>query len=92
MGMSVQVNKKTDNRGTWEYHTVDGWYLEKSPEHYRAHRFHINSTIRERFTDTVGFNHRKFTRSTITHADKVIEAIADCAKAIKILGNGNGSE
>ena len=30
-------------------------------------------------------------RPTITHAVKVMEAIADCAKAIKTLGKGNGS-
>ena len=31
-------------------------------------------------------------RPTITHADKVMAGISDCAKAIKNLGNGKGSE
>ena len=27
MGCAVQVHETTDKRGTWAYHTVDGWYL-----------------------------------------------------------------
>ena len=27
MGISVQVHEKIDTRGTWAYHTVEGWYL-----------------------------------------------------------------
>ena len=26
-------------RGTWVYHSVDGWYLNTSSEHYRTHNF-----------------------------------------------------
>ena len=60
MGMSVQVYKK-DKRGIWAYHTVDGWYLATSPEHYHTHRCHIKSTNNECFTYTINFNHRKLT-------------------------------
>ena len=63
-----------------------------SPEHYIIHRFHIKFTNNERFTETIYFNHKKLARPTITHADKVMAAIADCNKAIKYLGNSNGSE
>ena len=92
MGMSVQVHEKTDKRGTWAYHTVDGWYSATSPEHYRTHRCKIKSTINERFTNTIYFSHRKLTRPTITHADKVMAEISYCAKTIKNLVNGNGSK
>ena len=34
MGCKVQVHKKTDKRGTFSYHSVDGWYLATSDEHY----------------------------------------------------------
>ena len=33
MGCAVQIHEKTDKRGTWYYHTVDGWYLTNLPEH-----------------------------------------------------------
>ena len=92
MGLSVQVHEKTDKRGTWAYHSVDGWYLATSPERYRTHWCHIKTTRNEQFVDTVHFSHKKIMRPIITHADKVMAAIADCAKSIKNLGNGNGSE
>ena len=90
MGMSAQVHEKTDKRGTWAYHSVGGWYLATLTEHYRTHWCHIKTTSNERFTDTVHFGHKIIMRPTITHVDKVMEAIADCVKAIKNLGNGNG--
>ena len=92
MGISVQVHEKTDKRGTWAYHTVEGWYLGTSPEHYRTYRCHIKSTNSERFLDTIHFNHKKLTRPNIMHADKVMAAIADRARTIKNLDDGNGGE
>ena len=44
MGCKVQVHKKSDSWGTWAFHSVNGWYLATSPEHYRTHTCHINST------------------------------------------------
>jgi hypothetical protein len=44
MGFEVQVHKKSDSRGTWAYHSVNGWYLSTSPEHYHTHVCHIKST------------------------------------------------
>ena len=85
MGISVQVHKKTYKRGTWAYQTANGWNLATSPEHYQKHRCHIKSTNNECFTDTIHFNHKNLTRPNITHADKVMTAISDCAKAIKTL-------
>ena len=66
MGCQVQVHEKTDKRGTWSYHTVDGWYLSTSPEHYRTHKCHIKETKLDRFSDTVQFQHKNITNPTIT--------------------------
>ena len=92
MGISVEVHEKTDKICTLAYHTVEGWYLATSPEHYRTHRCHIKSTNSERVTETIYFNHNKLIGTTITHADKVMAAIEDCTKAINNLGNGNGGK
>ena len=89
MGCAVQVHEKTDKRGTWAYHLVDGWYLATSPDHYRTHLCHIKSTKSDRFTDTSQFSHKRITHPTITHDYKIMAAIADCAKAIKNAGNSN---
>ena len=92
MGCAVQIHEKTDKRGTRAYHSVYGWYLATSPEHYQTHLCHIKSTKGERFTDTVQFSHKKITRPTITHANKIVAEIADCAKSIKNAGNSNGTD
>jgi len=92
MGCTVQVHEKTGKRGTWGHHSIDGWYLSTSPEHYRMHRCHIKAAKSERVSNTVNLSHKNITRPTITHADKVMNAIADCAKAIKDITSPNGAE
>ena len=52
----------------------------------------MQSTRSERYTNTVQFNHKNITRPTITHANKVMAVIADCAKAIKELSGKNRTE
>ena len=83
MGCAVQVHDNTDKQFTWAYHSVNGWYLETLPEHYRTRLCHIKQTRSERLTNTTQFSHKNITRSTITHADKFMEAIAECVKSIK---------
>jgi hypothetical protein len=83
MGCEAQVHEKTDKHGTWAYHSVDGWYLFTSLEHYRTHNCHIKHTKSERLSDTVQFQHKRITNPTITHANKVMHALADCVKALQ---------
>ena len=88
MGCSAQVHKKTDKRGTWAYHSVDGWYLFTSPEYYRTHVCHVKATKAERLTDTLQLSHKNITSHTITHTDKVMNAISACATALKGVAGG----
>ena len=83
MGCEVQVHEKTDKRGTWAYHSVDGWYLNTSPEHYRVHNCHIKSTKQERLSDTVQFRHKHITNPELSPQDKIMQAIATCQAALK---------
>jgi hypothetical protein len=83
MGCEAQVHEKTNKRGTWAYHLVDGWYLFTSPEHYCTHNCHIKCTKSERLSDTVQFQHKRITNPTITHANKVMHPLADCVKALQ---------
>ena len=88
MGCEVQVHEKTDKRGTWAFHSVDGWYLNTSPEHYRVHNCHIKQTRSERLSDTVHFKHKHITNPEITPQDKLMNAIAKCKEAL--LNNNTG--
>jgi hypothetical protein len=82
MGCEAQIHKKTNKQGTWAYHSIDGWYLFTSPQHYRTHTCHVKATKSECHSDTVRFKHKNITNPTITHADKVMQALAECVKTI----------
>ena len=92
MGCESQVHEKTEKRGTWVYHSVDGWYLDTSPEHYCTHLFHIKTKNSEIFTDTAQFSHHKITKPAITHAENIMAAMADCNKAINNMDSNDGAD
>jgi hypothetical protein len=91
MGCEVQVHEKTDKRGSWAYHSVDGWYLNTSPEHYRVHNCYIKETKSERLTDTIQFKHKHITNPTITPADKIMHALANCKAALQGMINNKSN-
>jgi hypothetical protein len=80
MRCEAQIHWKTNKQGTWAYHSIDGWYLFTSPEHYHTHTCYVKATKSERHLDTVHFKHKNITNPTITHADKVMQALAECIK------------
>ncbi len=83
MGCEAQVHEKTDKCRTWAYHLVNGWYLFTLPEHYCTHNCHIKHTKSKKLSDTVQFQRKHTTNPSITHANKVMHALADCVKAIQ---------
>ena len=83
MGCNVQIHEKTDKRGTWVYHSINGWYIRTSPEHYRTQICIAEKTKEPRATDTVQFNHKRITNPTLTHGDKIMKAVADCMKYVR---------
>ena len=74
LGCAIQIHEDPDKRASSAPHTVDGWYLGASPEHYRAHKVYVKSTRSERISETVFFKHKYLTNPTVTHADKVVNA------------------
>jgi hypothetical protein len=93
MGCEAQVHEKTNKRGTWAYHLMDRWYLFTSPKHYCTHNCHIKHTKSKQLSDTVQFQHKRITNPTITHADKVMHALADCVKALQgMMGSARNSQ
>ncbi len=82
MGCEAQIHKKTNKQGMWAYHSVDGWYLFTSPEHYCTHKCYVKATKSKCHLDTVHFKHKHITNPTITHANKVMQALAECVKTI----------
>ncbi len=82
MGYEAQIHETTNKQGAWAYNSVDGWYLLTSPEHYPTHTCYVEATKSECYLDTVHFKHKHITNPTITHADKVMQALVKCVKTI----------
>ena len=81
--MCSQGSQKSDTCDTWAYHSVDGWYLSTSPNHYQTHLCLIKSTQSDQLSNTVHFKHKNITNPFLTHADKIMKAIADLANVLK---------
>ena len=87
MGCNTKVHKKSDAWGLWAYHSINGWYLYTSPEHYCTHVCHIKpARHNKQLSDTVDFKHKRITNPTITHADKIMIMITSLVKTINGLG------
>ena len=81
LGCGIQIHEDTDKKSS-SPHTVDGWYLGTSPEHYRAHRVYAKCTNSERISETVFFKHKYLTNPTISHADRVVNAAKELYNAL----------
>jgi len=92
MDCTSQIHEKTDSRGIWAVHSIDGWYLNTSPEHYRT-CCHIKFTNGERLSDTVHFKQKHITNHNLTPAEKLMADIADCSQALKgmVLSKGTSN-
>ena len=75
MGCSCHVHVKIDDCNTWDFHTLKGYYLFTSDDHYRMHKIFIKDTKAKQLSDTVTFLHRNITHSIIIHADRAIDAM-----------------
>eukprot|EP00956_Cyclotella_meneghiniana_P036500 scaffold126416_cov88-Cyclotella_meneghiniana.AAC.1 len=87
MGCAVQFHVKPDRRKTWGEHSMDGWYLKTSDEHYRCHIVLVKKTQAKRVTDTVFFKHKYITQPEIKPADVIIQAYQDLRQALQGLKN-----
>ncbi len=92
MGCAVQIHKSSEQRGTWAANTINGWYLQTSPEHYQCHQIYVKKTKSERISDTVFFKHRYLTQPTVTSADTIIKALGELTHALKGRRNMKGIE
>ena len=87
MGCAVQFHIKPDRRKTWGEHSMDGWYLQTSPEHYRCHIVFVKKTQAKRVTDTLFFKHKYITQPKVKPADIIIKAYHDLTSALKGIKN-----
>ena len=66
IGCAVKIHEKPSKRKTWGVHSVEGWYLQTYPHHYRCFEVWIKHTGAERISDTVYFKHKHITNPTVS--------------------------
>ena len=89
MGCAVQFHIKPDRRKTWGEHSMDGWYLKTSEEHYRCHVVFVKKTQAKRVTDTVFFKHKYITQPEVKPADVIIKAYRDLKQVLQGMKNSS---
>jgi hypothetical protein len=53
LGCAVQLFETPEVQKSWDPHSVNGWYIGTSMEHYRNHKVYCKKTSAERISDTV---------------------------------------
>ena len=82
-GTKVVLHKKPDNRGSWQYHGVEAWYVGPSLNHYRCFKCFVPSTGATLDTDTVQLIPHLTPIPKFSDADALRQAIADIIYIIK---------
>ncbi len=90
MGCAVQLFQNSKKRTSWGTNTIDGCYLQTSPEHYQCHVVYVKQTKSERVSDTVFFKTKYLTQTTLTPADIITKALNDLTQALKEKNNQQG--
>jgi len=70
-------------RETWAPHTVPGFYIGNSWDHYRNHKVWVKDTKSARAGKTVFFKHKYSTQPTVTTSGALIKAADDLSKTVK---------
>ncbi len=86
------MHESTNRQKTWDPHSLSGWYLRMSTEHYRCHKIFCKKTHSEKISDTVFFWHRYITQPMVTPEDQIIKAIGDLSSALRHQVNIRGNE
>ena len=82
-GTKVQVQIKTGQRGSWSFHSENGWYIGPAPNHYRCVKCYIPSTRHERIADTVTFFPKVIPFPAVTLDDFLRQAASDIISILK---------
>ena len=82
LGCKVEMYEMPSTRKSWGAHTITGWYLGTSWEHYRNHKIGCKDTRAERIGPTVFFKHKYLTMPTLTPADALCKVRADLTMAL----------
>jgi hypothetical protein len=90
LGCKVQMHKITNRCKTRDPHSLSGWYLGTSLEHYRCHKIFCQKTCSEQISDTVFFQHWYIMQPVIMPEDQIVKAVGDLTSALRQRINARG--
>ena len=82
-GSKVMIHNKVNSRGSWEYHSDEGWYLGPSLEHYRCFRCFNPETRQEIISDTVEIIEENIPLPAASIDDYLKQSISDILTIFK---------
>lgn len=88
-GTRVVVHEKPSNRGTWDPHGIDAWYIGPAMEHYRCYNTYAWSTKAERNSDTVEWFPHDVKMPTASTLDLLAAATRDILKYLSSSTNSS---
>ena len=83
-GTKVLVHLKLDQVTTFGAHTIDGWYVGPSLEHYRYLKCYITDTGGTRDADTVELFPHKIPLTSVSTDNYLRQAATDLASILKL--------
>jgi hypothetical protein len=83
LGCAVEVHVTPNKRKTLGKHTMMGYYLGNSVEHYRCHEIWTIYTRSVRIGQTVFFKHKYLTKPRITESDALLRASDELCAALR---------
>ena len=91
LGCAVEMHVQPDIRETFAPHSVSGFNVGTSLEHYRCYKIWVKETRAIRVANTVFFKHKYLTMPTVTNADALLHAAQDMNTAL-LGGIGQASD
>ena len=82
-GIRVVVHDKPSERGSWDSHGVDGWYIGPAMESYRCFKTYIWSTKAERITDTIEWFPHHVSMPKSSDLEILVAATKDILKTLQ---------
>jgi hypothetical protein len=82
LGCAVEMHVQPSVRETFAPHSVSGFNVGTSLEHYRCYNIWVKDTRSVRVGNTIFFKHKYLTMPTLTNADALLNAANDMQTAL----------
>ena len=82
-GIRVLVHEKPSNRGSWDPHGIDGWYIGPAMDSYRCFKTYIWKTKGERISDTLEWFPHWVKMPTSSNMDLLVATTKDILTALE---------